>query len=115
MGTYRWDEIEREKMNPLLVRQALHGVSMTVARLEIGKGAVVPLHHHVNEQITLMLEGKLRFVIDGVESIVSAGELIVIPPNAPHLVEALEDSVVFDLFSPIRSDWITGDDAYLRK
>ena len=87
---------------------------MTVARLEIAKGAVVPLHRHVNEQITLMLEGKLRFVIDGVESIVSAGGVMVIPPNAPHLVEALEDSAVFDLFSPIRSDWITGDDAYLR-
>ena len=115
MGILHWNEIEREQMNPLLLRQALHGVSMTVARLEITKGAVVPLHHHVNEQITLMLEGKLRFVIDGVESIAVAGEIVVIPPNAPHLVEALEDSAVFDLFSPIRSDWITGDDAYLRK
>ena len=114
MGILRWNEIEREQMNPLLARQALHGVSMTVARLEIAKGAVVPLHRHVNEQITLMLEGKLRFVIDGVESVVSAGDVMVIPPDAPHLVEALEDSAVFDLFSPIRSDWITGDDAYLR-
>ena len=115
MGTFRWNQIERERMNPSLVRQALHGVNMTVARLEIAKGAVVPLHRHVNEQITLMLEGKLRFVIDGVESVVSAGDVMVIPPNVPHLVEALEDSAVFDLFSPIRSDWITGDDAYLRK
>ena len=115
MGILHWNEIEREQMNPLLARQALHGVNMTVARLEITKGAVVPLHHHVNEQITIMLEGKLRFVIDGVESIVSAGDVMVIPPDAPHLVEALEDSAVFDLFSPIRADWLSGDDAYLRK
>ena len=86
-----------------------------MARLEIVKGAVVPLHHHVNEQMSVMLTGKLRFVIDGVESIVSAGEVMVIPPNAPHMVEALEDSLVLDVFSPLRSDWISGDDAYLRK
>ena len=115
MGILRWNEIEREQLNQSLARKVIHAVNMTVARLELVKGAVVPLHHHVNEQITVMLEGKLRFVIDGVESVVSAGEVMVIAPNAPHLVEALEDSSVFDLFSPIRSDWLTGDDAYLRK
>jgi quercetin dioxygenase-like cupin family protein len=47
--------------------------------------------------------------------VIEAGEVMVIPPNAAHLVEALEDSEVFDLFSPIRSDWLSGDDAYLRK
>lgn len=114
MAILRWNEIERERMNPLLARQVIHASNMTVARLEIAKGALVPLHHHVNEQITIMLEGKLRFAIDGVESIVSAGDVVVIPPNAPHLVEAIEDSAVFDLFSPIRSDWMSGDDAYLR-
>ena len=115
MATIRWNEIEREQMNPLLARQAIHGVNTTLARLDIAKGAVVPLHHHVNEQMSVMLEGKLRFVVDGVESILSAGDVMVIPPNAPHMVEALEDSLVFDVFSPVRSDWLSGDDAYLRK
>jgi hypothetical protein len=45
---------------------------------------------------------------------VNAGETVAIPPHAPHMVEALEDSVAVDLFSPIREDWIRGDDAYLR-
>ena len=115
MATIHWNEIEREQMNPLLARQVIHGVNTTLARLDIAKGAVVPLHHHVNEQMSVMLEGKLRFVVDGVESIVSAGDVMVIPPNAPHMVEALEDSLVFDVFSPVRSDWLSGDDAYLRK
>ncbi len=107
--------MEREQMNPLLARKVIHGANTTMARLEIVKGAVVPLHHHANEQMSVMLTGKLRFVIDGVESIVSAGEVMVIPPNAPHMVEALEDSLVLDVFSPLRSDWLSGDDAYLRK
>lgn len=114
MSLYKWQEIPAEQMNPLVRRQAIHGESITVARIYMRRGAVVPLHHHVNEQITVLESGKLRFVIDGEETIVHGGETLRIKPNAPHLVEALEDSVAMDLFSPIREDWIRGDDAYLR-
>jgi quercetin dioxygenase-like cupin family protein len=107
--------MEREQMNPLLARKVIHGVNTTMARLEITKGAVVPLHHHVNEQMSVMLEGRLLFIVDGVETVVSAGEVMVIPPNVTHRVEALEDSLVLDVFSPLRADWLSGDDAYLRK
>jgi quercetin dioxygenase-like cupin family protein len=37
-----------------------------------------------------------------------------IPPNVPHSVESLEDCVAVDIFSPVREDWVRGDDAYLR-
>jgi quercetin dioxygenase-like cupin family protein len=40
---------------------------------------------------------------------------LAIPPHAPHEVEALEDTVVLDIFTPAREDWIRGDDAYLRR
>ncbi|MEX2260891.1 MAG: cupin domain-containing protein [Bryobacteraceae bacterium] len=114
MKFYTWEGVPEERMNPLVSRQVIHGETMTVARLRLRKGAVVPLHHHVNEQITLLEEGRLRFVIAGREHVVSAGEAMQIPPNAPHTVEALEDSLAIDLFSPVREDWIRGDDAYLR-
>ena len=88
---------------------------MTIARLEIQEGAVVPEHSHVNEQVTMVERGALKFSIEGQEQIVRAGEVLVIPPNAPHGVVALEDTVVVDLFAPAREDWIRGDDAYLRR
>jgi quercetin dioxygenase-like cupin family protein len=111
---YNWSQIPEEQLNAAVSRQMLHGETMTVARLRLRKGAVVPLHQHVNEQISMVESGKLRFVISGEERIVLGGEMLAIPPNAPHLVEALEDSLAIDLFSPIREDWIRGDDAYLR-
>ena len=46
--------------------------------------------------------------------VVRAGESLCIPPNVPHSVESLEDSVAVDIFSPVREDWVRGDDAYLR-
>jgi unsaturated pyranuronate lyase len=114
MAIHRWDRIEREQLNPLVQRQAIHTVRMTVARLFLKAGAVVPRHHHENEQCTVMEAGRLRFIFDDGERIVEAGEVMQIPPNMPHAVVALEDAVALDLFSPRREDWISGDDGYLR-
>ena len=109
-----WSQIPEEQLNAVISRQMIHGETMTVARLHLRKGALVPLHQHPNEQISMVERGRLRFVIAGEERIVQGGDMVTIPPNAPHLVEALEDSLATDLFSPIREDWIRGDDAYLR-
>jgi quercetin dioxygenase-like cupin family protein len=114
MERHCWDSVPVESLNPLIGRQVLHCETMTMARIYLKKGACVPAHSHVNEQISTTLAGKLRFVIGGEEVILEAGESIVIPPNVPHLVDALEDSVALDVFSPAREDWIRGDDAYLR-
>ena len=111
---YNWSQIPEEQLNAVISRQMIHGETMTVARLHLRKGALVPLHQHPNEQISMVERGRLRFVIAGEERIVQGGDMVTIPPNAPHLVEALEDSLATDLFSPIREDWIRGDDAYLR-
>jgi quercetin dioxygenase-like cupin family protein len=45
---------------------------------------------------------------------VRSGDILTIPPDVPHEVVALEDSVALDIFNPPRQDWIDGDDAYLR-
>ncbi|HLK20200.1 MAG TPA: cupin domain-containing protein [Bryobacteraceae bacterium] len=102
-------------MNPTFARQVIHGETMTVARVYLKKGGLVPEHSHHNEQISMMEQGALRFVLEGQELILKAGQVLRIPPNVPHSAEALEDSIAVDLFSPIREDWIRGDDAYLRK
>lgn len=114
MPIYRWSEIEREPMTAGIIRQVIHSERITVARISLPKGAVVPRHHHENEQVTLLQEGRLRFVFPEGDKLLSAGEVMQIPPNVPHEVEALEDSVAVDLFAPVREDWIRGDDAYLR-
>jgi len=114
MKHYQWSGIPVEQMSPLVSRQVIHGDGITLARLVLKKGAVVPLHSHINEQISTIESGSLRFEVDGKEITVKAGETLVIPPNVPHLAEAHEDCTATDIFSPLREDWIRGDDAYLR-
>jgi quercetin dioxygenase-like cupin family protein len=114
MKHYEWEKIEKEQLSSVFARQVIHADQMTVARVYLKKGAIVPRHSHVNEQITLMQEGKLRFVFDDREVLVCAGDALQIKAHEPHSAESLEDSVAIDLFSPTREDWIRGDDAYLR-
>ena len=111
---HRWEEIELDQLNPLAARQFVVGTNTMLARLVLKKGAHVPLHNHMNEQISHVVEGKLEFLLEGKSVIVRAGEVLCIPPHVPHAVNALEDSVALDIFNPPRQDWIDGDDAYLR-
>jgi quercetin dioxygenase-like cupin family protein len=110
----RWHEEPVDQLKPSIGRQMIHTERMTLARIILSKGAVVPRHEHENEQIATVLTGRLRFVVGDEEHELAAGESIPLPSNVPHEVEALEDSVVLDVFSPVRADWVRGDDAYLR-
>jgi len=115
MTLYKWEQLPSEQLNPQMVRKVVHTGQMTIARLNIQKGAVVPEHAHINEQVATVEGGALKFHIGGKDVVVNAGESLVIPPNVPHGVIALEDVVVTDVFTPRRDDWIAGDDSYLRK
>lgn len=110
-----WNDVELESMNPLLARQLIVGHQVMLARVLLKKGCIVPLHSHVNEQLSYILEGALKFYIDGKEIVVRAGEVLTIPPNMPHKAEAMEDTVDLDIFNPPRADWINKTDSYLRK
>ena len=111
---HRWDDVEREEMSEGIARRVIHSERMTTARIYLAKGSVVPRHHHDNEQLSHVLEGRLLFEFDSGDVEAAAGEVVEIPSEVPHRVTALEDSVAMDVFAPIRGDWISGDDAYLR-
>jgi quercetin dioxygenase-like cupin family protein len=111
---YRWADIDPEPLNPLITRQYIVGANTMLARIVLKKGARVPVHQHFQEQISHVVEGALIFLADGKEVAVRAGDILTIPPDVPHEVVALEDSVALDIFNPPRQDWIDGDDAYLR-
>ena len=111
---FQWKDVELEHLNPLIDRQMVVGDKMMLARVLLKKGAHVPEHHHHNEQLTYILEGALKFKIDGKEIVVHAGEVLCIPPHMPHEAWAVEDTVDLDVFMPPREDWLSKNDAYLR-
>jgi len=110
-----WHTVPLEDLNPLLQRQFVVGQEIMLARVLLKKGCIVPEHSHHNEQFTYILDGALKFWIDGKEIVVKAGETLCIPSNMPHKAEALEDTIDLDVFSPPRADWINKTDQYLRE
>jgi quercetin dioxygenase-like cupin family protein len=100
---YRWDDVPEDAPIPLLTRRIVEGDRMLVARLELRVGCSVERHSHPNEQISVVLSGRLRWLVDedpGREVIVGPGEVLHLPANVIHGVEVLEDAVVLDLLSP---------------
>ena len=109
-----WNDIPVEAVNPVFERQCVFGEHITVARVRLKKGCIIPLHSHFNEQITHIESGSVQCKINGEEVTVTSGQSLVIPPNVPHGTTALEDTVYMDIFSPPREDWIDRSDRYLR-
>ena len=73
------------------------------------KGAKVPEHAHVHEQIASVIAGKMRFVVAGQTRDVPDGESVMLKSNVPHSAEALEESWIIDTFTPLREDMLKVD------
>jgi quercetin dioxygenase-like cupin family protein len=112
---HRWDEIDLEKVTEMISRKIVTGEREMVAQVYLKKGALVPMHSHESEQMTYVLQGALKFLINGEEITVREGEVLHIPSWIGHQAEALDDTFELDLFSPIRQDWLDRTDAYFQK
>jgi len=107
---HRWDEIALEKITEMISRKIVSGEREMLAQIYLKRGALVPLHAHESEQMTYILQGALRFLVDGEEIIVREGEVLHIPSHLPHQAEALEDTLELDVFSPVRAEWMDAAD-----
>ena len=105
---HRWDEIALEKVTEMISRKIITGEREMLAQIYLKRGALVPMHSHPGEQMTYVLQGALKFMVEGEETIVREGEVLHIPSGVSHQIEALEDTFELDVFSPIRQDWVDG-------
>ena len=104
---HRWDEIALEKITEMISQKIVAGEREMLAQIYLKRGALVPMHSHESEQMTYILQGALKVVVDGGEEItVREGEVLHIPSGVPHQAEALEDTFELDVFSPVREDWL---------
>ena len=103
---YRWAEVAEDNPIPLLGRRMVTGDKMLVAKVNLTKGCDVHTHHHVSEQMAVILSGHVRFTIgeegspERREIEMRGGEVMCLPSNVPHAVFALEDTEIIDILSP---------------
>jgi quercetin dioxygenase-like cupin family protein len=77
-----------------------------LCEFKLEKGAIIPPHHHPYEQTGHLISGKMNFRIDKTWQLAEPGDSWSIPENVEHEVEIIEDAIVFELFSPIRPDYL---------
>ncbi len=83
-----------------------HGEKTLMAKFQMTKGADLPVHTHPHEQTGYVISGKLILVIDKERHVAEAGDSWCIAGNVPHSAEVVEDSVVLEVFSPVREDFL---------
>ncbi len=82
------------------------GDGIMVVRVEGPAGSVAPEHTHPHEQMTLVEAGRVRLRLGDVTLELGAGECLHIPSGALHGAVVLEDAVFFDIFQPVREDFL---------
>ena len=99
-------ELERIDIGPGLVARAVEGERMTFAVVDLEPGAVLPQHQHANEQIGMILRGRMELTVGSERRVLHPGDTYVIPGDVPHTAQAGPDGAsVADVFTPRRADW----------
>lgn len=103
---YRWSELAPDNPIDKLTRWKVEGEQMLLAKVHLAKGCHVALHQHVSEQMAVMVSGHVRWTLgaDGdpeqKQLEMRGGEVLRLPANVWHGVDALEDTEIIDILSP---------------
>jgi quercetin dioxygenase-like cupin family protein len=95
-----------KEVMPGFLGRMIHTEQMTFSYWEVKSGSELKEHHHVHEQLSMLMEGRFEFKINGEKRIIEAGEFIVISSDTPHAGKALTDCKIIDVFTPVREDYI---------
>lgn len=90
----------------LLRRVGAHNEKLFLAEHRMQKGWVGTRHQHPHDQIAFVVSGQLSITICSETFAVSAGDSFVMRGGIEHQAEALEDSVVVDVFTPCRYEYL---------
>ena len=96
----------RQLVHGVHLSTLVHGEKTLMGEFKIAKGSVIPAHAHPHEQTGIMISGKLRFKVEAEIFDAGTGDSWCIPGNVEHSAEALEDSVVVEVFAPVREDYL---------
>ena len=96
----------RELIDGIFLKTIVHGRRTLMTEVKLRKGAMVPEHDHPQEQTGYLVSGSLRFFGEGGEAIVGPGDSWNFSAGFRHGAEALEDTVVIEVFSPVRDDYL---------
>lgn len=102
---YSLNTLPRQEIIPGFQGKLIHGQEMSLVFWDVTSGSEVPEHHHKNEQIMHVREGRIEFTLNGRTREYGPGDIVLIPAHVPHSGKALTDCKLMDVFSPVRDEY----------
>ncbi len=99
---------------PGVERRFFHTAKSTVSRYTFDSGATFPLHHHPEEQVTLIESGSVALTIDDEVHELTAGTWSLVAPDVPHGITAgPEGATIVAVVTPRRAS--SSDDTVMEQ
>lgn len=106
MKLYNWNEVAVQQLDNGITRQMITAGNMMLAQIFVPKGVSFPAHRISSEQITIYVKGGAVYQSEQNRIEAHEGDILHIPAGVQHSDQVLEDTVVLDVFSPPREDWL---------
>ncbi len=102
MSLYKLEEIQAIPLVNGITVKAIYGENISVSFIELPPYSRIPLHHHENEQISVVLEGEIEYTVGDKTTMCHEGMTLVVPPNVPHAVIVISNgpAKLIDIFTP---------------
>lgn len=111
-SVYNLEDQKPYRQEPGFEQVVFRGIDQLVGFSQIGpeKEASDP-HTHPYEQLNILVEGRLDFLVDGERVELEPYDTLAIPPEIPHTSRAVENETATLLaLWPLREDRIEGTD-----
>ena len=95
-----------EIIKGLHLKTVTHGKQTLMTEVRLEKGTIIPPHRHPHEQTGYLVSGQMDFLVDGAYTVADPGDSWNIPANVEHGATAVEASLVVEVFSPVREDYL---------
>lgn len=106
MILYNWNEVAVQQLDNGITRQMITAGNMMLAQIFVPKGVSFPAHGISSEQVTIYLKGGAVYQSEQSRIEAREGDILYIPAGVEHSDQVVEDTVVLDVFSPPRADWL---------
>ena len=106
MKLYKWHEIPVEQLGGGVTRQLITVENLMLSKIFVPKDVTFPAHRLSSEHMTIFVKGSAVYDSADAKLEASEGDIVHIPAGIEHADEVTEDTIVLDIFSPPRQDWL---------